>query len=464
MTGPDIDPSIGATVGAEFQGKDILVVGLGASGSAAAVALQDLGAKVAVTDGNTSSAIQERASGLRSRGIEVELGQHALADRGHDLAIVSPGIPPTAPVLMALSAAGVPLWSEIELAFRLSSHRFLAITGTNGKTTATSLLAAMLEKAGVPSVAAGNIGLPALEAIHMVPPGGVIALEVSSFQLAAIDSFRPQVAVVLNIAEDHTDWHGSIEEYAAAKHRITENQTDGDVLLVNQNDPLSLATSNGSKAKIVHFSRSSAPVDGIGIAGDSLVWRGRNLMPAAEISLKGAAGLEDAVAAAGAALEFGLEVAPVVEALRSFEPLAHRSQLVATSDGISYIDDSKATNPHATLAAVEGLRDVILIAGGRSKGIDLTPLASTAPPVSLVIALGEAKDEIATVFEGRAEVVLVDSMEEAVAVAASRGKPGVSVLLSPGCASLDMYGSYAERGEHFARSVRQTIDRRKEDA
>ena len=448
----------------EFGSKRVLVVGLGASGVAAAVALDELGAKVTVSEGSDNPAVLERAESLRARGITVELGGHAQAHNAHDLAVVSPGIPPGSPVITQLESAGVPVWSEIELAFQLSSHRFIAITGTNGKTTTTSLVADMLEQAGVPSVAAGNIGLPALEAIGQVPAGGVIALEVSSFQLAAIDTFRPDVAVVLNIAEDHTDWHSSIAAYAAAKRRITENQTGDDVLLVNLLDPLSMEAANSSKARVVPFARSLAPNDGIGLAGGVLMWRGESVMNEDEIALRGAAGLEDAVAAAGAALEFGIERSAVKRALQEFKPLAHRSELVLTAEGVDYIDDSKATNPHATLAAVEGLDDVILIAGGRSKGIDLAPLAATAPPVSTVIALGEARAEVARVFTGRAEVVLVTTMEEAVREAVDRSKPGVSVLLSPGCASLDMYGSYAERGEHFARSVRQLVGSGKGDA
>jgi UDP-N-acetylmuramoylalanine--D-glutamate ligase len=437
-----------------FEGKDVLVVGLGASGWAAARRLVELGARVRVTEEAATPEMAERAESLRSSGAEVEVGGHDLEHLDADIAIVSPGIPPTSVIMKALEHSATPVISEIELAYQLASCDFLAVTGTNGKTTTTSLLASILDRSGIPSVAAGNIGLPLIEAISQVGAGDAIALEVSSFQLAGIDSFRPRVAVLLNIAEDHLDWHGSIAEYAAAKARIVENQKDDDYFVVNRDDGRAWNIASLARSRVIPLSTSSAPEDGIGLSGGSVVWRGEPLMDATQIRLPGRAGAEDTLAAVAAALCYGIEPTAALEAVATFSPLRHRIEKVAELDGVSYIDDSKATNPHATLAAVSGLHDVVLIAGGRSKGIDLTPLRSTVPPVIAVVAIGEAAAEVVEVFEGLVPVDRATNMPEAVRAARSRSVSGGSVLLAPGCASLDMYKSYSERGDDFARSVR----------
>lgn len=434
--------------------KEVLVVGLGASGWAAARALVDIGAKVRVTESSDTDAMQERAATLRSKGATVELGRHDLDHLEADLAVVSPGIPPTADVMKALEHSATPVISEVELAYQLAACDFLAVTGTNGKTTTTSLLASMLAHGGVPSIAAGNIGLPLIDAISEVGEGGAIALEVSSFQLAAIDTFRPKVAVLLNIAEDHTDWHGSIDAYAAAKARIIENQLADDHFVVNAHDARAMAIAERARSRVVRVLTDDAPHDGIGILNGEVMWRGEPIFDIGDILLPGRAGLEDTLAAAAAALSFGVGLDGIRAAIRAFAPLRHRLEEIATVDHVRYIDDSKATNPHATLAAVSGLTDVVLIAGGRSKGIDLSSLADTVPPVIAVVAIGEAADEVQEVFSGLVPVDRASSMEDAVLAARARSVPGGSVLLAPGCASLDMYRSYSERGDHFARIVR----------
>ena len=445
----------------EFAGKRVLVVGLGVSGFSAARALIDLDAKVRVTEVGDEAAVRERAEALTSLGAEVEIGGHDLSLLDADVAVLSPGIPPSAEVVRALEAAGVETYSEIELAYRLAACDFLAVTGTNGKTTTTSVLAAILEEAGVATAAAGNIGWPLIEAIAAVPESGAIAVEVSSFQLAAIKRFRPKVAVLLNVAEDHTDWHGTVEEYALAKARIVQNQSSDDVFLPNADDRIAMTVAQRATSRVVPFSARRGIPNGIGVIDLDVVWRERPVLAASDVPLRGVAGLEDAVAAAGAALEYGIDDRAVARAIKSFRPLGHRLELVAESEGITFIDDSKATNPHATLAAVQGLHDVVLIAGGRSKGIDLNPLVGTVPPVRAVIAMGEARDALARVFEGVVPVQRVDSMDAAVRAATEISVPGGSVLLSPGCASLDMYQSYAARGEDFARAVRAVLDRRR---
>lgn len=442
-----------------FAGRRVLVVGVGVSGFSAARALVQLDAKVKVTETARSDDIDQRVEWLRAHGAEVEIGAHDLDVAGAELAVVSPGVAPSSPIVQSLIAARVEVIGEIELAFRLADCDFLAVTGTNGKTTTTTLLAAMLEEGGVATIAAGNIGLPLIDAVFQVSTGGVIATEVSSFQLATAPSFRPRVAVLLNVAEDHTDWHGSVADYVAAKARIVANQGSEDHFVFNLEDATVRRISADAPSIRVPFSADRHPdtEPSIGVEDREVVWAGESLIHVDDLGLPGRAGVEDSIAAAAAALSYGVDRPAVVRALKAFEPLSHRLQVVAEVAGVTYIDDSKATNPHATLAAVRGLKDVVLIAGGRSKGIDLSPMISVVPPVIAVVALGEARHEVASLFEGVVPVDIASSMSDAVGRAASRSVPSGSVLLSPGCASLDMYENYARRGEDFARAVRSLI-------
>ena len=436
-----------------YEGVLALVVGLGVSGLAAARALHAAGAQVRVTDGSDDDDVRERAAELRAQGIEVELGGHAVAMQDVDLAVVSPGIPLDTGIVSSLVAADIETISEIELGWRLARCDILAVTGTNGKTTTTELLAAMLDNAGVVSMAAGNIGTPLTEAVALIGEGGAIATEVSSFQLALTQGFRPCVSVVLNVAEDHTDWHGNVAAYGAAKGLITSNQGPDDTLVFNREDAISNAIAAHTLAQTVPFSAVTAPRNGIGVADGEVRWMGKGLMDSAELSLPGRAGADDTLAAAAAALSYGAGRPAVVEAARSFQPLSHRLETVATVSGVTFIDDSKATNPHATLAALEGMSDVVLIAGGRSKGIDLRVLKAAVPPVVAVVALGEASPEIVSVFESLVPVETEGSMPAAVRRAFEAAGGRGSVLLSPSCASLDMYSSYAARGDDFKRAV-----------
>ncbi|MFN2595015.1 MAG: UDP-N-acetylmuramoyl-L-alanine--D-glutamate ligase [Actinomycetota bacterium] len=436
--------------------KRVLVCGLGVSGRAAALALLKRGVRVTVVDDSDSERVRRTATELVKAGADVLDGEHPDVE-DFDLAILSPGIPPRSLIVHRLNDAGVEAWSEVELAYVLADCDFLAVTGTNGKTTTTSLLAAVLAEAGVDSLAAGNIGTPLIEAIEQVGVGGALVVEVSSFQLATIHTFRPVVGVILNVAEDHTDWHGSFDAYAAAKGRISENQLPGDKLIYNTDDEVAAALAAAAPSTTIPFSAISAPPEGVGIDGDALVSKGARILDVTDISLPGRPGLEDVCAATAAALAYGIDASSIQRAVESFRPLRHRLQTIAVTDQISFIDDSKATNPHAARAAVRDLQDVVLIAGGRSKGIDLQVMADTVPPVIAVVAIGEAQDEIEKVFSGLVPVERAASMQVAVERAWKRSVPGGSVLLSPGCASLDMYESYAERGEDFARAVRALL-------
>jgi UDP-N-acetylmuramoylalanine--D-glutamate ligase len=441
----------------EWSGKRVLVVGLGVSGHAAARVLSELNAKVVVTEQASTPQIEERADSLRARGVDVVTGRHGIDATEADVAVISPGIPPSAPVVREIEESGIPVMGEVELAYTIADCDFLAVTGTNGKTTTTSMLAAMLERADIPSVAAGNIGLPLVDAVRSIPANGAVAVEVSSFQLAAIESFRPKVAVLLNVAEDHTDWHGSFESYATAKERIIENQEPDDFLVFNDSDSTARDIASRARSRLVPFSADSTPARGAWREGDELVFDGRPFFAAHDLPLAGIAGVEDALAAAAAAISYGVSESAVAAAIAEFKPLPHRLEVVAWHRGISYIDDSKATNPHATLAAVRGLENVVLIAGGRSKGIDLSPLRDTAPPVVHVVAIGEARDELVRTFSGVVAVTVAEDMDQAVRGARNAIPDTGTILLSPGCASLDMYTSYAARGKDFAGAVRRLI-------
>jgi UDP-N-acetylmuramoylalanine--D-glutamate ligase len=444
----------------KLVGRRVLVVGLGASGLSAARALKERGAHVRVTELSSGEEVRARAAELAREGIDAEVGGHGFARLDTELAVVSPGIPPTAPVIETLRRAGVELISEIELAYRVACCGFAAVTGTNGKTTTTSLLAAMLAEAGVETVAAGNIGLPLIDAVKGVGREAIIAVEVSSFQLAVTRDFRPRVAVILNVAQDHIDWHGGLESYVASKAQIAANQGPDDALVFNLEDARCARIARTARSRSVGFSVRRVPDSGIGVDEGWVRWRGRRLLPVEDVMLPGRGGLEDTLAAAAAALLLGVDVVALRRAISSFRPLPHRLEVVATVGGVTFIDDSKATNPHAALAAVAGLNDVVLIAGGRSKGMDLTPLKDSVPPVRGVVALGEARDVVSAVFSGLVPVETADSMADAVGRAATMAGGKGSVLLSPACASLDMYPSYAARGQDFARAVRALSDGR----
>lgn len=439
-----------------FEGKRIVVCGLGISGRAAAAALLKRGARVTVIDDNDNDDVRFHAEKLTTAGADAFVGERPALD-DFDLAILSPGIPPSSPIVVELERAGVEAWSEVELAYVLGDCDFLAVTGTNGKTTTTSLLAAMLSESGIDALPAGNIGTPLIDAISRVGRGGALVVEVSSFQLATIHSFKPAVAVILNVAEDHTDWHGSFEAYAQAKGRIAENQDTSDKLVFNADDAVVTRLAAAARSTRVAFSPTRVPEGGVGVSEGAVVALGERLIGVDEIPLPGRPGIEDVCGAAAAALAYGVDRTAVERAIKGFRPLAHRLQMIAATDRISFIDDSKATNPHAAVAAVRDLQNVVLIAGGRSKGIDLSAMAEMVPPVIAVVAIGEAASEIESVFAGRVPVERATSMRDAVERAIRRSVPGGSVLLSPGCASLDMYESYAARGEDFARAVRALL-------
>ena len=360
------------------------------------------------------------------------------------------------------SAAGVAVRSEIDLAFaqlrsRDPAPRLVAVTGTNGKTTVTTMVAAMCAEAGFLSAAVGNIGPPIIEALR--DEVDVLVAEVCTFQLEfTTDAFVPDVSVLLNVAQDHIDWHDSVEAYAAAKARVFAHQGPDQVLVVNVDDPVAARLAGAARARVVPCTRGVPAAGGYGVRdGDVVGPRG----PVAPVpAVHAPHEVDNAVAAAAASIEVGADAPAVRRVLATWTGLPHRVQLVAELDGVRYVDDSKATNAHAAASALDGLDQVVLIAGGRDRSHGLDQLRKYAPRLRAVVAIGEAAPTVAAVFEGLVEVTRAGSMHDAVRAAASRARAGDTVLLSPACASFDMYENYAARGDDFAREVVQLAEGR----
>ena len=339
----------------------------------------------------------------------------------------------------------------MELGARLAGAPYLAVTGTNGKTTTTGMLAACLRAAGLDAVACGNIGRPFPTAAR--EPHDALVVEVSSFQLATQTSFHPRVSVLLNLAQDHLDWHGSFDAYAAAKARVFALQGAGDVHVGNLDDDAGAAISRSAPCEVRWFTVGEPTDDGAGFRDGRLTagWSDADL---GALAVDTPAMRADAAAAATAAHAFGVGDDAIVEGIASFAPEHHRGESVATVDQVRFVDNSKATNPHATIAAVGEADGVVLIAGGDAKGIDLSPLASLAPRLAGVIAIGSSAAEVRAVFEGRVPVRDAGSIEEATRLAFAMASAGGTVLLAPACASWDMFRDYAERGDRFAAAAR----------
>lgn len=432
-----------------FDGRHVLVVGAGVAGRAAATVLGAHGASVRVTDARTASELGD-LSALHDAGVEVRTGGHAPDDLdGIDQVFVSPGVPPHAPPVVWARERGLPVFGELELGARLAEVPYLAVTGTNGKTTATGMLAACLRASGRDAVACGNIGHPFPTAAS--ERHDVLVVECSSFQLAQQDSFRPRVSVLLNLAPDHLDWHGSFDAYVAAKARVFAGQAGDDVHVGNRDDDTAAAVSAAAPCTTVWFRRGEPAAGETGYVGDELVVRADDgaVVPLGTIDGTRAGFREDAAAAAAAALAYGVDAAAVAAGLAAFEPARHRGEVVAVIDGVRFVDNSKATNVHAALAAIDRVEDAVLIAGGRAKGADLAPLASRAGRLRAVVAIGEATDAIERTFAGATPVHRAASIEDAVLTGYRLAAPEGLVLLAPACASWDMFRDYEERGDRF---------------
>ena len=435
-----------------FAGERAVVVGAGVAGVAAAEALLAEGAGVRVTDLRPPDELGDVAR-LQAAGAEVRAGGHDRSDlEGATVVVTSPGVPPTAEILVWAREGGLPVWGEMELGARLARVPYLAVTGTNGKTTATGMLAAVLRAAGRDAVACGNIGRPFPTTAR--EQHDVLVVEASSFQLASQDSFHPVVSVLLNVAPDHLDWHGSFEGYANAKGRIHANQRGTDVHVGNRDDGLAARISAAAECRRVWFRAGSPSADEVGYEDDELVSRIGPEASLGPIDGQRAGYREDAAAAAAGALAFGVAPDAVASGLARYEPPSHRGDVVAEIAGVRFVDNSKATNVHAALAAIDRVTDAVLIAGGRAKGQDLSALAERAGHLVGVVAVGESADDVAAAFAGRLPTERADTIEEATGRAFRLAQPGGLVLLAPACASWDQFTDYAERGERFASAAR----------
>ncbi|HEX4906247.1 MAG TPA: UDP-N-acetylmuramoyl-L-alanine--D-glutamate ligase [Acidimicrobiales bacterium] len=428
-----------------------LVIGLGVAGESAARAMQARGWNVTVVEDRPTDAARARADalGLPLRGPDEAL---ALVDAA-DVVVPSPPVPYGHPAIQRALARGTKVWTEFELAAQWSDVPIVAITGTDGKTTVTTLVERMLTASGRRTAAVGNNETPLVDVLE--DGLDVIVVEASSFRLQFIETFRPAVGVWLNLAPDHLDWHGSMEHYGAAKARIWENQTPDDLAVANAEDD--------EVMRYVRKAHSRLETFGIN-GGDWHVQGNRLLQPDGEVLITTNElwrslphDLSNVLAASAAALGGGATLDGVRDALRAFRGLPHRVSLVGDHGGVQWYDDSKATGPNAVRAAVRAFDSVVLIAGGRNKGVDLGALADEIDRIRGVVAIGESAADVEAVFIGRRPVVTATSMDDAVARAAELAKRGDVVLLSPGCASFDWYTSYAERGDDFARAVQETI-------
>jgi UDP-N-acetylmuramoylalanine--D-glutamate ligase len=432
----------------ELRGRHVVVIGLGASGLAATRLLAEEGAHVRVSERRPADEL-DGVDALRSLDVDLGAGGHRPDHLdGAELVVTSPGVAEAAPILAWARERRVPVWSELELGARFCRVPVVAVTGTNGKTTTTEMVAAAMRSAGLSAVACGNIGHPFSLAAR--EDHDALAVEVSSFQLRFHHTFHPRVSVLLNLAPDHIDWHGSFDGYAAAKARIFELQGEGDTHVGNRDDEAAAKVSAGAPCHRVWF-RLDGPGDGeVGYEGDQLTARLHGGPVALGSPRWGGTGFRaDAAAAAAAALELGLPPKAVGEGIGSVEPLPHRGRVVARAGLVRFVDDSKATNPHAALAALEGMSNAVLIAGGLAKRVDLSPLASATPALAAVVVLGEAAAEIAALFDAALPVRKAGSIEEAVEIAYALAPEDGTVILAPACASQDMFRDYRERGERF---------------
>lgn len=439
-----------------FRGKRVVVVGAGVAGAGVARVLAQEGADVLVTEARPADTV-ERAAELRAMGVTLAAGGHEpMHLDGATLVVTSPGVPQGTPILGWAAERGIPVWGELELGARLCEAPYLAVTGTNGKTTTTGMIASCLQAGGVDAVACGNIGHPF--AIAAREGHDALVVEASSFQLRFVETFRPRVSVLLNLAPDHLDWHGSERAYIDAKANVFRAQGAGDTHVGNLDDPSS-SLSAQAPCPVLWF-RLAAPEAGeVGYIGGELMARVRgDTDDLGEIDGERAGFRADAAAAAAASLAFGVSAEAVRRGLAAFLPAHHRGETVAMVDGVRFVDNSKATNVHAALAALDGVREAVLIAGGRAKGVDLSPLRSRADRLTGVVAIGESAREVEAIFRGVVPVRTAGSIEEATRLALELASRPGTVLLAPACASWDMFRDYAERGDRFAAAARALVE------
>ncbi len=448
----------------ELKGKKVLVVGLGKSGLAAAIFLRRRGAQVTVSDIRSAEALAKDIPALLEEGINVEAGGHGLLTfRRQDLIVVSPGVPLDTPELLQAKSFGRPVIGELELAARFLKGRILAVTGSNGKTTTTSLLGEILEKAGIATLVGGNIGVPVVALIDESTDATWSVLEVSSFQLESTEQFHPAIAVILNITPDHLDRHGSFENYALAKERIFAAQDEHDYVVLNADNVRAAASAKRSKAQVYWFSLEHPVELGAWVEGGSIVYRAakdaapETVMPLSSIPLKGEHNVENVLAAVCAARLAGASAESVRNGVEQFKAVEHRLEYVATLNGVEVYNDSKATNVDATAKAIASFPgNIHLILGGKDKNSDYTELSELLRSrVKAVYTIGSAAAKIESQLRGVVTIHSCETLEKAVGAIAAAAHPGDVVLLAPACSSFDQFESYEHRGRVFKELVNE---------
>lgn len=447
--------------GIQLEGKRVLVVGLARTGLATALFCAKRGAQVTATDARPEHEISETAAKLRAGGVKLELGGHQPETFiNQDLIIPSPGVPANLPPLGAAQAKGVAIWSEVELASRFLSGKLVGVTGSNGKTTTTALTAHILEQAKFHTILAGNIGTPLIARVEETQDSSVTVVELSSFQLELIRKFRPDVSVFLNLTPDHLDRHESLEAYGKMKARIFENQTERDAAVLNADDPRTQAYAP-ALPQIYWYSRKQRVASGAYLRGEDLVFRrdgsDTTVLNRSDIPLRGTHNVENVLAAVAASFLAGAAPHAIAAGVRSFPGVEHRLELAGEICGVSYYNDSKATNVDATLKAIDAFPGrLLVILGGKDKDSDYTPLREPLRDKAVAVFLiGAAAEKIARQIEGAAPLEQAGTLERAVHLATERARPGDTVLLAPACASFDQFDNYEHRGQAFKKLVRE---------
>jgi UDP-N-acetylmuramoylalanine--D-glutamate ligase len=445
--------------GIDLAGKRVLVVGLARTGLVTSLFSAGYGSTVTATDEKPEAQLAEEAARLRAAGVTVELGGHRpeiFLDQ--DLIVVSPGVPAKLPQLEAARMRGIPVWSEVELAWRLLRGKLIAITGSNGKTTTTSLVAHILKTANIPTLVGGNIGVPLLALVESSMDTTVTVAEISSFQLETMEAFRPEIGVLLNITPDHLDRHASFEEYARAKMRMFENQLDRDAAVLNADDP-EITRRMPSRGHIYWFSRQKRVAEGAFLRDDQVIFRINGMEVALarreDIPLRGEHNVENVLAACAAAYLAGANPESIANGVKTFQGVEHRLEFVAEVGGVNFYNDSKATNVDATVKALEAFPGpLILILGGKDKGSPYTPLARLLQQrARLALVIGAAAEKISAELGDAVAIEQVGTMDRAVRTAFERAKPGETVLLAPACSSFDQFENYEHRGRVFKELV-----------
>jgi len=450
----------------DLANKRVLVVGLGKSGVASALFLKKHGARVTVSDAKPEDQLRSEIPLLLDHGITVETGGHGdRTFRGQDLIVVSPGVPVDAPHLVQARALGEPVIGEIELAAQFLPGPIVAITGSNGKTTTTTLVGEILGAGGLPTVVGGNIGTPAISLVERATANTWAVLEVSSFQLETVQTFRPRIAVILNITPDHLDRHRTFEAYAGAKARIFENQQSNDFAVLNEDDPACVNLAKRVNAQLFWFSRQKEVQRGAWLSGGRILFRDaarqQEIMLVADIPLKGAHNVENALAGVCVGMLVGSSPERIREAIRNFKAVEHRLEFVARIRNVDYYNDSKATNVDATIKALESFpANIHLILGGKDKGSDYSVLNDLLRKrVKRVYTIGAAAPKIESQIKEAADIFHAETLEKAIRRAAQDAKPNDIVLLAPACASFDQFDSYEHRGKVFKDVVKSLEDR-----